>query len=155
MLFQISLKNGCNNFYLRNRLFKITLKPNSYLTSFFCHGLVNPSTLTFPNINLRKTVENLYVVSNVTEKSCINLYLLKLKVKFISDVKFSSWPGKSVNPNFWQYQSEWSSDKFICCLEIQSKNAEIISISTLNPARFGFHCIFNWVLSGFQTSVRN
>ena len=66
----MSLKNGCNNLYLYNKLFKITLKPNSYLTSIFCHGLVNPSTLTVPNINIKKTVGNLYVVSNVTEKSC-------------------------------------------------------------------------------------
>ena len=76
LLFQMSLKNGCNSLYLHNKLFEITLKPNSYITSIFCHGLVYPSTLTFPNINLKKTVENIYVVSNVTEKSCNNLYLL-------------------------------------------------------------------------------
>ena len=71
--------NGYNNLYLYNKLFKITLKPNSYPASIFCGGLVNSSTLTFPNINFKKTVGNLYVVSNVTEKSCNNLYLL-LKV---------------------------------------------------------------------------
>ena len=70
----MSLKNGCNNLYLHNKLFKITLKPNSCLT-FFCRDLANPSTLlTFPNINLKKTVGNLHVVSNITEKSCNNLY---------------------------------------------------------------------------------
>ena len=71
--------NGYNNLYLYNKLFKITLKPNSYLASIFCPDLVNSSTLTFPNINFKKTFGNLYVVSNVTEKSCNNLYLL-LKV---------------------------------------------------------------------------
>ena len=72
----MSLKNGCNNLYLPNKHFEITVKLNSYLTQTFYHGLVNPSTLTFPNINLKKTVENLYVVSNVTEKICNNIYLL-------------------------------------------------------------------------------
>ena len=75
----MSLKNGCNDLYLHNKLFKITLKANSHLTSIFCHDLINPSTLIFPNINLKKTVGNLSVVLNVTEKRCNNLYLL---VKF-------------------------------------------------------------------------
>ena len=79
LLFQMSRINGYNNLYLYNKLFKITLKPNSYLASIFCQGLVNSSTLTFPNIHFKKTVGNLYVVSNATEKSCNNLCLL-LKV---------------------------------------------------------------------------
>ena len=32
------------------------------------HGPVNPSTPTFPNINLTKTIRNLSAVSNVAEK---------------------------------------------------------------------------------------
>ena len=64
----MSLKNGFNNLYLHNKLFKITLKPSSYLTSIFCRGLVNPSTLAFPNTSLKKTIGNLYVASNATDK---------------------------------------------------------------------------------------
>ena len=79
----MSRKNDYNNLCLYSKLFKITLKPNSYLASIFCRGLVNPSTLTFPNINFKKTVGKLYVVSNVTEESCNNLYLL-LKVFYRS-----------------------------------------------------------------------
>ena len=42
-------------------------------------------------------------------------------MKFLSDVAFPSWHGKSVNPNFRQYQSHRNYDQFNCCLEIQSK----------------------------------
>ena len=154
-----SIRNGCNNLYLNKNLFKSTLKPNSYLTSILCQGLVNPSILTFSNINLKKIVRNLCVVSNVTEKSCNSLYLL-LKVLHKSS-KSNSYlmstsrcgPVNNLYPNFWQYQSDRNIDKLIFYLNIQSKNTEIISISTLNPLRLGSHCVFNWVLSEFQTSV--
>ena len=56
-------------------------------------------------------------------------------MKFISDVTFPSWPGKSVNPNFRQYQSCRNNDKFNCCLEIQPKTARRISICTLTPLK--------------------
>ena len=52
---------------------------------------------------------------------------------FLSDVTFPSWPGKSVIPNFWQYQFYRSNDKFNCCLEVQLKMAARISIFTLIP----------------------
>ena len=154
-----SIRNGCNNLYLNKKLFKSTLKPNSYLTSILCQGLVNPSILTFSNINLKKIVRNLCVVSNVTEKSCNSLYLL-LNV-FHKSSKSNSYlmstsrcgPVNNLYPNFWQYQSDRNIDKLIFYLNIQSKNAEIISISTLNPLRLGSYCVFNWVLSEFQTSV--
>ena len=117
------LINGVNDLYLQNKLFKIILKPNSYLTSIFCHDQVNLSTLTFPNTSLKKAVENLYVVSNVTEKSCNNFYLL-LKVFHRSSKSNShlmSISSRARVPNFWLYQSDRNSDKFICCQEIQSK----------------------------------
>ena len=41
----LGCKNECDNLYLYNNLFKITLNLNSYLTSIFCCGLLNPSTL--------------------------------------------------------------------------------------------------------------
>ena len=34
-------------------------------------------------------------------------------MKFISNVTFSAWPGKSVNPNFLQYQSDKNVKKII------------------------------------------
>ena len=56
-------------------------------------------------------------------------------MKFISDVTFPLWPGKSVNSNFPQYQSDRNNNKFNCCLEIQSKKAARISICSLNPSK--------------------
>ena len=56
-------------------------------------------------------------------------------MKVISDVTFTSWPGKSVNPNLWQHQSERNNGKFNPCLDIQSKMAASISIFTLNTLK--------------------
>ena len=53
-------------------------------------------------------------------------------MKFISDVTFPSWSGKSVKPSFGQCQSYRNNDKFNCYLEIQSKTDARISISALN-----------------------
>ena len=53
---------------------KIVLKPNSYLSSVFRRGSVNPANLTVPNINLTKAMTNLLAVWKMTEKGCINLY---------------------------------------------------------------------------------
>ena len=41
-------------------------------------------------------------------------------MKFISDVSFPLWPGKSVKPNFPQYQSDRSNKKFNYSLEIKN-----------------------------------
>ena len=73
------IKNNCNNLCFHNKSFKITLKPNSYLTSIFHRSPVNQSTPTFSNISLTKTMTNLFLVLNITEKNCNILYLL-LKV---------------------------------------------------------------------------
>ena len=54
-------------------------------------------------------------------------------MKFTSDFTFPSWPGKSVNPNFRQYQSHRNNDKFNCCLQIQSKTDARIPIYTPHP----------------------
>ena len=56
LLLRKSTKSNCNNLYLKNKPFKINLKTNSYLTSFFCSDSVNPSILTFLNISLTKAV---------------------------------------------------------------------------------------------------
>ena len=83
---------------------------------------VNPSTLTFPNTNLRKTIGNLLVVLKIAEKWLNNLYyisLMRIKIIFLFDVSFSVWPGNSVSPNFPQYQPERHNNKFNYCLEIQ------------------------------------
>ena len=50
-----SVKNGWNNVYLHSKPFKITLKPNSYLTSITHRGLVIPPTPTFCNIDGTQT----------------------------------------------------------------------------------------------------
>ena len=54
-------------------------------------------------------------------------------MKFISDVTFPLCPGKSVNPNFQQYQTYRNNDKFSYCLEIPSKTDARISISHHGP----------------------
>ena len=66
-----------------------------------------------------------------------NLYLHSktYHMKFISDVTFPSWPGKSVNSNFRQQQSYGNNDKFNCWLETQPKSAAKISTCTLNTLK--------------------
>ena len=55
------------------------------------------------------------------------------EIILLSDVTFPSWPGKSANPNFPQYQSYGNIDKFNYYLEIQSKTNVTIFTCTLNP----------------------
>ena len=64
----MSLKNGCNNLYYHPLSLSKGQKLFSYLTSFSRRGAVNLSTSNFPNINLKRTITNLPVVSNVTKK---------------------------------------------------------------------------------------
>ena len=108
--------------------------------SIFCCGPVNLSILTFPNISLTKT--DFFFFGKSLKQAAI--YLISDFV--ISDVDFPSWPDKSVNTNFWQYQSDRDSGKFICYLEIQSKIAEIISVCILNPLRLS--------LTGFYLGLK-
>ena len=49
-------------------MFYITFKLNSYQMSISRRGPLTPSTSTFPNIDLAKTVGNLLAVSNLTKK---------------------------------------------------------------------------------------
>ena len=81
------------------------LKPNSYLASFLCYGLANPSTSTFPKISLKQAMSNVLVAWKTTEKWLQNLYLHR----YIFNISYnlfsyltslSHQPGKSVNPNF-------------------------------------------------------
>ena len=71
-------------------------------------------------------------------------YIWSLILSYLID--FPLWPDKSVNTNFWQYQSDRDSGKFICCLEIQSKIAEIISVCILNLLRLS--------LTGFYLGLK-
>ena len=66
--------------------------------------------------------------------TCISSYILwwDVKIIFLSDVTFPTWPSKSVKPNFPQYHSDRNNTKYNYCLEIQSKTAERISIVNLN-----------------------
>ena len=75
-MLKILTKNYCNNIYLQLKPFKITLKPNSYLTSVFRRDPENPLIPFFRNIFLKKKKTNLPVVWKITEKGCNNLYLL-------------------------------------------------------------------------------
>ena len=87
------------------------------------------------------------MLRNSIRNGCKNLYFaLKkyLQTKFISDVNFPTWLGKSVNPNFWQYQPNRNNDKFTCSLEIQSNITEIITICTLNPLKVPSNQIHIW-----------
>ena len=77
-----SIRYDCNNLYLHNKPFKITMKPNWYLTSVFPCGLVKLWTLTFTNINLTKAVRNLYVVCHCKEAAIISIYSFR---SFIED----------------------------------------------------------------------
>ena len=51
-----SVKNGCKNLNLHSKSFKVTIKPNSYLTSIYGGCPVNPSTHTFCKIDVTQTV---------------------------------------------------------------------------------------------------
>ena len=118
---------GHHNLCLHPKFLKIIFEPNPYLKSISCRSPVNPSTHTFPNNNLTRTIKNLLVVSNITEKwqqeflfTLVYLWY-ELEIILLSEVTFPSWPGKSINPNFWQYQSDRNNDKLTCCLEIYSE----------------------------------
>ena len=68
MLIQNSVSNGYKNLYLNPKPFEITFHSNSHLMSIFSGGQANPSTVTFSNISLTKTIKNLLVVSKITKK---------------------------------------------------------------------------------------
>ena len=139
MLLRNPIRNNCENLYLHPKPFKITVKPNSYLPSIFCRGPVKPSNSNFLNTNLTNTITNLLVISKFNQnwlQQFPPLYLWhEVEIIFLSGITFLLWLRKSVNPNFWQYQSDRSNEKFNCWLEIQSEIAEIISICTLNPLK--------------------
>ena len=63
----MSPKYGWNNLYYHSFNLPKRWKLFSYQTSPSRRGPINTSSPTFPNINLKKTITNLPVVSNVTE----------------------------------------------------------------------------------------
>ena len=122
---------------MRSKLFKTTFQPNSYLTSVSRRGIVNPSSLTFSNINLTQVMTNLLVVPKITEKWLQNVYFHRYNFN-MSCKSFSSLSSLcclSLNLNFLEYQTDNSNVGFTCCLEIQSKMAEISCIFTLNSLK--------------------
>ena len=62
---------------MHSKLFKITLKPKFYPTSFSRRGLVNPPSPTFPNINLTQAIAKLLAVWKITQKWLQNLYFYR------------------------------------------------------------------------------
>ena len=140
------IKNGCRNLCMHLKPFKIIFKPNSYLMSIFRRSPVNPSTRTFPNINLTKTIKNLLGVSKIIENSCNNFYfhLYTIDMSYKSFSYLTSSSVKSVNPNFRQYQPDTKNGKFNFCLEIQPEMAAKISISTVNLLKSPSNQIHVW-----------
>ena len=78
-------------------------------------GTAKLSTPTFGNVNLTETKTDLLVACKFNQKIA---EIISIYSKFIVDVNFTSWPGKSVISNFSQYQSHANNGKFPCCLEI-------------------------------------
>ena len=64
----MSLKNGSNNLYFHSYTMDERQKPFSYMTSLSRRGPVNPSILTFGNINLTETIKNLIVSWKFSQK---------------------------------------------------------------------------------------
>ena len=62
---------------MHSKLFKITLKPKFYPTSFSRRGLVNPPSPTFPNINLMQAIAKLLAVWKINQKWLQNLYFYR------------------------------------------------------------------------------
>ena len=104
----------------------------SYSDSYLLFQVITHSNLLFNNDTYKKSLSALWDLS------------YGLEMKFMSDVTFSSWPGKSVNPNFRQYQSYRNKDKFNCCCNIQPKTTKTISICTLNPLKLPSNKIYIW-----------
>ena len=125
--------------YTLNPLKLLSNQIHICLQFFVRRGPVKPSNPNFLNINLTKRVTNLLVISKFNQnwlQQFSPLYLWhEVEIIFLSGITFLLWLRKSVNPNFWQYQSDRNNEKFNCCLEIQSEIAEIISICTLNPLK--------------------
>ena len=86
LLLGYSIKTGCKNFYLHSKPFKITFKSSSHLTSISWCCLVTPSTHTFPNINLTKTMTNLLTSWLYHE----NILVINLTKKDLSYTKISA-----------------------------------------------------------------
>ena len=108
--------------FLHPEAFKFIFRSNSCLPSISRCCPVTPSTHTFPNISLYKGDGKFtYCLENDWKRAAMIsisiLLLFWVTNHFFSNSTFSSLPCKSVNPNFWQNQSDRNSDRFNCCLE--------------------------------------
>ena len=63
-----SIRNDCKNLYLHPKSFKTIITLNPHLMPISCRISVNPSTPTFPNINLARAIRNLLFIGKITEK---------------------------------------------------------------------------------------
>ena len=147
-----SVKNKRKNLYLDPNLFNSIFKSHSYLKSLSRRVPVYPSTPTFPNINLTKTIKFLPVVSNVCDKNGCNKYL-RLNLKLINtNFKSNSYltslfcrcPVNPSNPLFPQYQYYKNNQKFTCCFKCHWKMAAIIFTSTLIPLVRDINQVLIW-----------
>ena len=108
-------------------------KSNSFLMSISCRDPVYLSTFSSPISLLQKQWQIYLLFGKLLNDVCNNLHrhpytFTSIKLFFLSVATFPRWAGKPVNLNIRQYQSERNSEKFSCCLEIQSKIAAIISL---------------------------
>ena len=108
--------------------------------SIFCRGPVNPSTPTFPKINLTKTMTFNRCFEKHTKMAAIIsistfIPLMWVADYFLSHITFPSRP-------FRQYQSDRNNEKFDSCLEIQLEMAARISVCTLNPLKLSSNQIY-------------
>ena len=146
-----SVKNSCKNLYLHPRSFKIIIKSDSYLTSVSRRGSVTPSTPAFPNINLKKTIGNLLVVSKITEKwlqqSLLpSLFLwYEIKITFLSDVTFPLRSANSVNPNFPNTNLKKTIGKTIHFLSRKSRKKGWYNLF-FHPYTFYERLLFSYIL---------
>ena len=81
---------------------------------------------TFPYINLSKTIKNSLVVWKITKMWLENLYFQPCTF----DMNYKAFSFKTSLSG-----RDRNNDKFTCCLEIQSKIAELIPICTLNSLK--------------------
>ena len=103
MLLGRSIKNYCNNFYLHNKPFKITLKTNSYLLWIFRRGPINRLTPFFSQYQVHKNNSKIFLLFQKSQTNgCNNLYFLwwEIQITFLSDFTFRCGPVKPSTPTF-------------------------------------------------------
>ena len=119
------MKNCWNYLYWHLKSFRITLKPNSYLTSTSRHGPVSQSTQIFPISIWHEQWHIRFSLGESVKNGCNELSLLP-KVFHRSSISVNL-----ATTTFQSYRSHKSNQNFTCCFKNHKKMAATISISTL------------------------